>query len=115
MAALKRKRERENRMIVISPHSEGCTFAIRAQPQAKKNAITGERDGALKIAVTAPPEDGKANAAIFEVLRKWLKIKRSQVEILQGQTSRDKVVLIRGLSPDELRPTIELCLNPSSA
>lgn len=75
---------------------------VRAQPGARKNAVIGEHAGALKIAVTAPPEDGRANEALTELLREWLGLKRSQVELIGGKTSRDKQFLIRGRSPDEL-------------
>ena len=55
--------------VTITPHSEGCILAVRAQPGARKNAVLGEQAGALKVAVTAPPEDGRANAALVEVIR----------------------------------------------
>ncbi|HJZ58906.1 MAG TPA: DUF167 domain-containing protein, partial [Gemmataceae bacterium] len=58
--------------------------------------------GSLKVAVTAPPEDGRANEALVEVLRDWLGLKRSQVELASGLTNRNKQFLIRGLTPDEL-------------
>lgn len=89
-------------MIVLSPHTDGATLAVRAQPGAKKNAILGEHAGALKVAVTAPPEDGRANAALVEVLKKWLGVKRSQVELLSGATNRNKVFLIRGVTVEQL-------------
>ena len=92
--------------ITITPHAEGATLAVRAQPGAKKTAVLGEQDGALKVAVTAPPEDGRANAALVEVLRDWLGLKRSQVELAGGATNRNKVFLIRGLSADELSALI---------
>jgi uncharacterized protein (TIGR00251 family) len=90
-------------LVAITPHAEGCVLAVRAQPGARKNGVMGEQAGALKIATTAPPEDGKANQAITEILREWLKVKRSQVELLSGATNRNKQFLIRGLTPNELQ------------
>lgn len=92
--------------ITITPHPGGATIAVRAQPNARKNAVLGEHAGALKVAVTAPPEDGRANDAITEVLRDWLGLKRSQVELIGGPTNRNKQFLIRGLTPDELTAQI---------
>jgi len=89
-------------VIVITAHAEGATLAVRAQPGARKNAVLGEQAGALKVAVTAPPEDGRANAALVEVLRDWLGLRRSQVELAGGPTSRNKVFLVRGLGAGEL-------------
>ena len=89
-------------MIAIQPHPEGATLAVRAQPGAKKNAVLGERAGALKVSVTAPPEDGRANAALVEVLKEWLDVKRSQVELLSGKSNRNKVFLIRDISVERL-------------
>ena len=88
--------------ITITPHPEGSILAVRAQPGARKNAVLGEQGGALKVAVTAPPEDGRANAALVDVLREWLGVKRSQVELAGGPTNRNKTFLIRGVTPDEL-------------
>lgn len=88
--------------ITITPHAEGATLAVRAQPSARKNAIVGEQAGALKVAVTAPPEDGRANAALIEVLRDCLGLKRSQIELVSGITNRNKVFLIRGVTADAL-------------
>jgi uncharacterized protein len=64
--------------------------------------VQGVQNGALKVAVTAPPEDGRANAALVEVLREALALKRSQIELVSGQTSRDKRFLVRGLARAEL-------------
>lgn len=85
----------------IQPHPDGATLALRVQPKAKRNAVAGERDGALKVSVTAPPEDGRANAAVLELLRDELDLGRAQVELLSGHTSRNKVVLVRGLTPEQ--------------
>jgi len=89
-------------MIAVTDHAEGCVLPVRAQPGARRAGVQGEQAGALKIAVTAPPQDGRANQALVEELRKALAIKRSQVELIGGQTSRDKRFLIRGLSRAEL-------------
>ena len=102
-------------MIVIGEHSEGCVLPVRAQPGARKNAVLGEHSGALKIAVTAPPEDGRANQALVELLRNVLKLKRSQVELLAGQTSRDKRFLIRGVTPEDLAGRVAALLDEPGA
>jgi uncharacterized protein len=88
--------------LTIRPHAEGATLCVRAQPKAKRDAAGGARGGALKVSVTAPPEDGRANASVLEVLRAALDLPRGRLEVLSGHTSRDKVVLLRGLTPDEL-------------
>ena len=88
--------------VTITAHADGAILAVRAQPGARKNAVAGEHGGALRVAVTAPPEDGRANAALVEVLCEWLGVKRSQVELIAGQTNRNKVFLIRGVTADAL-------------
>ncbi len=89
-------------MIEISPHAEGCVMSVRAQPGARRNAVVGEQAGALKVAVTAPPDKGRANEAIIEGLAEAFGLKRSQVELLSGATSRQKKFLLRGISRSEL-------------
>jgi len=81
---------------------EGCRLEIRVQPRARRNAIKNESEGALKVAVTAAPVEGKANAACIELLAKLLKLPKSSFSIAAGQTSRSKVVRIRGITADEL-------------
>jgi uncharacterized protein (TIGR00251 family) len=98
-------------MITITEHAEGCVLPVRAQPGARKTAVLGEQGGALKVAVTAPPEDGRANKALTEALREVLGLKRSQVELLSGQTCRDKRFLIRGVKRDELERQLGQLLN----
>jgi uncharacterized protein (TIGR00251 family) len=90
-------------MITIGDHAEGCVLPVRAQPGAKKIGVLGEHGGALKVAVTAPPQDGRANQALLEALRDVLGLKRSQIELLSGETSRDKRFLIRGVSKADLQ------------
>ncbi|MGD0734316.1 MAG: DUF167 domain-containing protein [Terracidiphilus sp.] len=82
--------------------ASGITLAVRAQPGAKKTAITGiygEGDSAqLKIAVQAPPVEGRANSALIEFLAETFGVARNQVEIVSGELSRSKVFLLRGVS-----------------
>jgi uncharacterized protein (TIGR00251 family) len=85
----------------------GVTFAIKVHPRAKKNAITGEHDGAVKLSLTAPPTQGKANEACIEFLAKLLKVPRSSVTIASGQASRQKVIRVWGLSAEEVRKRIQ--------
>jgi uncharacterized protein (TIGR00251 family) len=89
-------------MIELTDHPEGVLVAIRAQPGARKSGVLGEQAGALKVAVTAPPEDGRANAALVGLLRDLLGLKRSQVELHSGATGRNKKLLVRGLPREEL-------------
>jgi uncharacterized protein (TIGR00251 family) len=85
----------------------GCvTFAIKVHPRAKKNAITGELGGALKLSLTSPPVEGRANEACVEFFANLLKVPRSSVTIASGQTSRQKVIRVSGLSAEELRKGI---------
>jgi uncharacterized protein (TIGR00251 family) len=97
-------------MIAITEHAEGCVLPVLARPGARRNGVQGEQNGALKVAVTAPPEDGRANAALVEVLRAALGVKRSQIELVSGQTSREKKFLIRGLKKGELERVIAALL-----
>src|SRR5260370_41997074 len=93
-------------MIALMEHAEGWILPVRAQPRARKAGVKGEQAGALKVAVTAPPEDGRANQALIELLREILGVKRSQVALLSGATSRDKKFLIGGMKRPELEKRI---------
>jgi uncharacterized protein len=81
----------------------GVTFAVRVHPRAKKNAITGQVGDALKVALTAPPLDGKANDACIEFFAKLLNVSRSSVTIAAGQTSRNKVIRVAELTAQQVR------------
>jgi uncharacterized protein len=90
-------------LIPIRESVSGATFAIKVHPRARKNAITGELDGVLRLSLTAPPIDGKANEACIEFFAKLLKLPRSSVTIASGQTGRNKVIRVSGLSTEILR------------
>ncbi len=93
-------------MIQLSDHPEGCVLIVRAQPGARRTGIQGEVAGALKIAVSAPPDKGKANEAIIEVLRDALGLKNSQIQLIGGLTNRQKKFVIRGCSKTQLEAKI---------
>jgi len=90
-------------MAKFNESASGVTFAVKVHPRAKKNAITGEVGEALKVALTAPPVEGKANEACVEFLAKLLKVPRSSVSIASGLTSRNKVVRVSGLTGEQVR------------
>lgn len=85
----------------IREHSEGVTLSVRLQPGARKNEIVGlrepdDRSSVLLVRVTAPPEKGKANAALLKLLSKQLAIPRKDLSLLLGGQDRRKVVLVMG-------------------
>jgi len=90
-------------MISIHDTPDGATFAIKVHPRARKNAITGELGGALKLSLTAPPVEGRANEACIEFLANLLKVPRSSVTIASGQSSRRKVIRVSGVSAYEVQ------------
>jgi uncharacterized protein len=89
-------------VIDLQPHPEGTILPVRAQPGSRRNEIRGEQDGMLKVCVTQSPEKGKANKAVIELMAKSLKLRKSQIELISGETSHQKRFLIRGITPEEL-------------
>ena len=94
-------------MITITDHADGCILSVKAQPGARRDAIIGEHAGMLKVAVSAPPDKGRANDAIIEVLAAALGLKRGQIELLSGATSRQKKFLLRGITTDLVRSRLQ--------
>ena len=82
-------------MIALEPHADGTILPVRAQPGARRNEIRSVQDGQLKVCVTQQPEKGKANKAVAELLAKKLGLKKSQIELLSGETSHQKRFLVR--------------------
>jgi uncharacterized protein (TIGR00251 family) len=76
---------------------------VRLQPRASANEVTGERGGKVAVRVTAPPVDGKANRALIRLTADRLGVAKSRVSIVRGQTGRDKLLEIEGLSEAEAR------------
>jgi uncharacterized protein (TIGR00251 family) len=89
-------------MLEIATRGDAVIVKVRVQPKASRDAIAGEHAGALKVAVTAAPEKGKANKAVVELLAKALGVAKSNVELVSGATSRDKVFAIRGATARQI-------------
>ena len=90
-------------MFEVRNTSQGAAFAIKVHARAKSDAITGEVGDALKVALIAPPVEGRANQACIEFFAKLLKVPHSSVTIAAGQNSRNKVIRVSGLSAQEVR------------
>lgn len=84
-------------MIPLEESDHGVILRVHAQPGARKNEIRGVMNGALRVAITAAPEKGKANRAIVNLLSETLEVPKSDVELLGGSTSRAKRFLLRGV------------------
>ena len=90
-------------MIELTAQADTIVFGVRVQPRASRNAVEGEWQGALKVRLTAPPVDDKANAALCAFLAEQLNIPRSAVRILAGERSRNKRVEVRGVTAAQVR------------
>jgi uncharacterized protein (TIGR00251 family) len=97
-------------MIDLQAHPAGVVLPIKALPGSRSKGLKGEQNGALKVAVTQVAEKGKANQAIIDVLCKALKLRKSQVELLSGETSAQKRLLIHGITLDELQSRLSVAL-----
>lgn len=86
-------------------------LAILLSPKAKRTGITGQHDNHLKIGVSAPPTDGKANQALINYLSKILKISKSNLSIIQGELSRNKLVSVSGITFKDLKERLTNLLN----
>ncbi len=89
-------------MIALQSHAQGTILPVRAQPGSRRNELRGEQQGMLKVCVTQSPEKGKANKAVIELLAKTLGLRKSQIELLSGETSHQKRFLVRNITPQEL-------------
>ncbi len=85
----------------------GLTLRLRVQPRASKDALGGEREGALQVRVTAPPLEGRANEAVARLLGRALGVAPSAVRVLRGETGRDKLVAVDGVSAAAARGRLE--------
>lgn len=88
----------------------GCVvFDVRVTPRGRRDAIEGEHAGALKVRLTAPPVDGRANEALRRLLAARLNVPVGAVKIVAGETNRTKRVSVAGVSPAQV---LALCASP---
>jgi uncharacterized protein (TIGR00251 family) len=88
--------------MTVRSHESGCDVDILVVPRASRAKIGPRHGDRIKVAVTAPPVDGAANAAVIDVFAKALKCKRSAVSIVRGQTSRRKTIRLAGVEARDL-------------
>jgi len=94
-------------VIPIRDTPSGATFQVKVHPRARKNAITGEIGDALKVALTAPPIEGRANQACIVFLAEVLNVPRSSVTIAAGENSRLKVIRVAGSTAEQVRRKLQ--------
>lgn len=90
-------------MILVRQEGEAASFRVRLQPKASREGIAGEAEGALKLRVTAPPVEGRANEACLRLLAKVLDLPVSRLRIAAGQHARLKTIEVAGASADVIR------------
>lgn len=81
---------------------DGVVFVVKLTPNASKNEIQGYCQDYVKIRVSAPPNENKANKKLLDFIRDWLSLSKSSVELVSGDKSRDKKILIKKIQYDEL-------------
>lgn len=86
----------------------GIYLAVKLQPRASRNSILGLHGAELKISVTAPPVDSAANAALLDFLAQSLEVRPAQLQLVRGQTSRHKTILVSGLPPAAIIRSLRL-------
>jgi hypothetical protein len=86
--------------------ADGCILSVRVHPGARKNAVSGVHAGAIKIALTTPPTDGRANEALIALLAEQLRLPRARITLLTGATSRAKLLRITGKSAAEVQTAL---------
>lgn len=95
-------------MPFLSTHKDGrVLLRVYVQPKSSRNGFAGLHKDAMKLAITAPPVDGKANAAVIKFLAVFLNVKKKNLEIRHGLQSRNKTVCISGLDAEEIRARMQ--------
>lgn len=95
---------------MLKETKDGVIFSLKISPNASKNEIIRTPDG-FKVKITAQPIDGKANKALIEFLSKQFKVPKSYFEILRGETSKDKTLLLKNIDEEKIQFINELLNN----
>jgi hypothetical protein len=97
-------------LIPVHDTPQGATFQVKVHPRAKKSAITGTVGDALKLALTAPPLEGRANEACIAFFAELLNVPRSSVTIAAGQTGRNKLIRVAGVTAAQVEQRLSSAL-----
>jgi uncharacterized protein (TIGR00251 family) len=93
----------------MAPRSQSyISIKVRVQPRASKDEVLGYQGDALHLRVTAPPEAGKANEAVVSLLAEVLDVAKSQIRIVRGHTSRDKLISVVSLTLEEVQQRLRV-------
>lgn len=96
-------------MSIVESTEGGVLIRVKAVPGAKREQVAGVLGNRLKIKVSAPPEDGKANAAICALIAKTLGVKAGTISVVSGMTNSEKMVRVDGVSVEGVREAIGVC------
>jgi len=91
-----------NHMLTTKQTPNGVTFTIKVLPRSSRNEIVGEQEGMLRVKLTAPPVEGAANKMLVNFIASKLKVSKSSVTILSGETGRTKTISVSGITPEDL-------------
>lgn len=94
-------------MINVTQYEDSIILEVRVIPRSSKSEIVGEYDEALKVKISAPPVDGAANKELIKVLSKTFGVSKSSVEIISGETSKTKQIMIYGIDAEKFRASIK--------
>jgi uncharacterized protein (TIGR00251 family) len=97
-------------VIEFNQKADAVTFRVRVQPRASRTEVAGEHAGAVKLRIASPPVDGKANEECRRFLAKLLGVAVSSVEIISGDSSRDKIIRIHNVRLERVRQAMEFSL-----
>ena len=92
--------------IEVVAKSGSVSFRVRVQPRASRDAVGGEWEGALKVRLTAPPVDSKANEALRRLLAECLNVPAGAVRLLSGERSRTKRLEVDGVTAEKIRALV---------
>jgi uncharacterized protein len=95
-------------VIEVVEKNRAVTFKVRAQPRASKTSIVGEYAGAVKLRIAAPPVDGKANEECRKFFARLFQVHVNQVEIIIGDSSKDKIIRIQNVTEGQARAVLHL-------
>ena len=99
-----------NHALAVSRHPHGSLLSVVVVPRSGKSSIAQLADSAIQVRVAAPPVGGAANAALLRFLAAILDVPRSRLRIISGASSRQKRVVIAGMSPEELEKRLHVAL-----